>query len=130
MKQSSKHFWALAAIACLTLVIASVVLLFSDSIQPESVATKPTPAKSEQPLVKQVKFTREKPARLPDIDSRQGTARTGQMTEPREAALAVLKRDIPGVQVQDRGNPSQDSRLAIRGFGARSAFGVRGVRVG
>lgn len=36
---------------------------------------------------------------------------------------------VPGVIVQDRANPSQDQRIAIRGFGARSAFGVRGVRV-
>jgi iron complex outermembrane receptor protein len=36
---------------------------------------------------------------------------------------------VPGVGVQDRANPSQDPRLTIRGFGARSAFGVRGVRV-
>lgn len=36
---------------------------------------------------------------------------------------------VAGVQVQDRSNPSQDPRIAVRGFGARSAFGVRGVRV-
>jgi iron complex outermembrane receptor protein len=29
----------------------------------------------------------------------------------------------------NRTNPSQDPRISIRGFGARSAFGVRGVRV-
>jgi len=41
-----------------------------------------------------------------------------------EALLA-----IPGVLVSNRYNPSLDQRIAIRGFGARSAFGVRGVRV-
>ncbi|HZI99109.1 MAG TPA: TonB-dependent receptor plug domain-containing protein, partial [Gemmatimonadaceae bacterium] len=36
---------------------------------------------------------------------------------------------IPGVTSVNRSNPSQDPRLSIRGFGARSTFGVRGIRV-
>jgi iron complex outermembrane recepter protein len=36
---------------------------------------------------------------------------------------------LPGVTVANRTNPTQDPRISIRGFGARSAFGVRGVRV-
>jgi iron complex outermembrane receptor protein len=36
---------------------------------------------------------------------------------------------IPGLSVSNRDNPSQDPRISIRGFGARSAFGVRGIRV-
>jgi iron complex outermembrane receptor protein len=36
---------------------------------------------------------------------------------------------IPGLTVVSRNNPSQDPRLSVRGFGSRSAFGVRGVRV-
>jgi iron complex outermembrane receptor protein len=36
---------------------------------------------------------------------------------------------LPGVSVANRNNPTQDPRISIRGFGARSAFGVRGVRV-
>ena len=36
---------------------------------------------------------------------------------------------IPGIAVANRSNPTQDPRITIRGFGARSAFGVRGVRV-
>lgn len=47
----------------------------------------------------------------------------------RRTSLGELLLGIPGLQVQDRNNPSQDPRLAVRGFGARSAFGVRGVRV-
>ncbi|HEX8438954.1 TonB-dependent receptor [Archangium sp.] len=35
----------------------------------------------------------------------------------------------PGLVVQSRNNYSQDLRLSIRGFGARSAFGIRGVTV-
>ncbi|MEL6345257.1 MAG: TonB-dependent receptor [Myxococcota bacterium] len=35
----------------------------------------------------------------------------------------------PGVFVANRGNFAQDSRISIRGFGARAAFGIRGIRV-
>jgi iron complex outermembrane receptor protein len=47
----------------------------------------------------------------------------------RRAGMGDLLFGVPGVQVQDRANPSQDPRIAVRGFGARSAFGVRGVKV-
>jgi iron complex outermembrane receptor protein len=36
---------------------------------------------------------------------------------------------LPGVQVQNRFNYAVGERLAIRGFGPRAQFGVRGVRV-
>lgn len=36
---------------------------------------------------------------------------------------------IPGVVVGNRNNPAQDIAISTRGFGARSAFGVRGVRL-
>lgn len=47
----------------------------------------------------------------------------------RRASLTDLLIAIPGLVVSNRHNPSQDPRVAIRGFGARSAFGIRGVRV-
>ncbi|MEN8376632.1 MAG: TonB-dependent receptor, partial [Gemmatimonadota bacterium] len=40
----------------------------------------------------------------------------------------VLER-IPGVQVDNRHNDALDERIAVRGFGARSQFGVRGLAV-
>jgi iron complex outermembrane recepter protein len=36
---------------------------------------------------------------------------------------------IPGVFFQNQFNSVQDLRMSIRGFGARSAFGVRGIKV-
>jgi len=35
----------------------------------------------------------------------------------------------PGVLARDRQNQAQDLQLSVRGFGARSTFGVRGVRI-
>lgn len=59
------------------------------------------------------------------------------ITLTRPNSLAALKRmgvdellfAVPGVSLANRQNPAQDPRVSIRGFGARSAFGVRGVRV-
>ena len=42
-----------------------------------------------------------------------------------EQTLAFL----PGVTVANRNNPSQDTRVSIRGFGARSQFGARSIRI-
>lgn len=36
---------------------------------------------------------------------------------------------VPGLQVQNRQNYAQDLQLSVRGFGARSTYGVRGVRI-
>ncbi|HEY3731457.1 MAG TPA: TonB-dependent receptor [Steroidobacteraceae bacterium] len=36
---------------------------------------------------------------------------------------------VPGVNAQTRQNYAQDLQISVRGFGARSSFGVRGVRL-
>ncbi|EIC84553.1 TonB-dependent receptor PqqU [Serratia sp. M24T3] len=36
---------------------------------------------------------------------------------------------VPGLQVQNRQNYSQDLQLSVRGFGANSTYGVSGVRI-
>ncbi len=43
--------------------------------------------------------------------------------------LEEALRGLPGVQVQNRYNPAVGERVAIRGFGARAQFGLRGIRV-
>lgn len=45
------------------------------------------------------------------------------------SSLAELLDQVPGLYVQNAGNYAQDLRLALRGFGARSSFGVRGVAI-
>ena len=57
--------------------------------------------------------------------TRPDSMRPGQRHAAVDESLAL----IPGLSTASRNNPSQDPRLSIRGFGARSAFGVRGVRV-
>src|SRR5476649_1208979 len=43
-------------------------------------------------------------------------------------ASEALSR-VPGLVVQNRQNYAQDLQISSRGFGARSAFGVRGIRL-
>ncbi|WP_186465214.1 TonB-dependent receptor family protein [Xanthomonas vasicola] len=47
----------------------------------------------------------------------------------RGAQVSELLDGIPGLVARDRQNYAQDTQLSIRGFGARSTFGVRGVRL-
>ncbi len=51
-----------------------------------------------------------------------------QGAQPQIALDEALKR-VPGVFMQDRYNFAQDLRVSIRGFGARSQFGIRGIKV-
>jgi iron complex outermembrane recepter protein len=44
-------------------------------------------------------------------------------------SLDEALRALPGVQVDNRHNFALGERISVRGFGARSQFGVRGVRV-
>ncbi|SUB16903.1 Colicin I receptor precursor [Pantoea agglomerans] len=36
---------------------------------------------------------------------------------------------VPGLQIQNRQNYAQDLQLSMRGFGSRSTYGVRGLRI-
>lgn len=36
---------------------------------------------------------------------------------------------VPGLVIQNRQNYAQDLQISVRGFGARAAFGVRGVKL-
>lgn len=43
--------------------------------------------------------------------------------------LSEALTGVPGVLARDRQNYAQDEQISLRGFGARSTFGVRGVRL-
>ena len=65
----------------------------------------------------------ELPVSINRIDERQLSQ--GQM----QVNLSETLDSIPGISAQMRQNYAQDLQLSIRGFGARSQFGVRGVRL-
>jgi iron complex outermembrane recepter protein len=54
-----------------------------------------------------------------------GTIHTGQPQINLSESLVT----VPGVSAQSRQNYAQDLQISVRGFGARSSFGVRGVRL-
>jgi len=89
-----------------------------------------TPAQAETPLqvvvvtgsrAEQASF--DLPAAIDVIDA--ARIRDNQPRVNLSEALVA----IPGVVVQNRQNYAQDLQISSRGFGARSAFGVRGVRL-
>jgi iron complex outermembrane receptor protein len=55
----------------------------------------------------------------------QEAIQTGQL----QVNLSESLMTVPGVSAQSRQNYAQDLQLSVRGFGARSSFGVRGVRL-
>src|SRR3954468_11152659 len=63
------------------------------------------------------------PAAIDAIDSR-----VIREDNPQVSLSETLNR-IPGIVVQNRQNYAQDLQISSWGFGARSTFGVRGVRL-
>jgi iron complex outermembrane receptor protein len=63
------------------------------------------------------------PAAIDVIDA--AHIRDGQMRVNASEALSA----VPGLVAQNRQNYAQDLQISSRGFGARSAFGVRGVKL-
>ena len=63
------------------------------------------------------------PAAIDVVDS--ARIRDGQMRVNASESLNA----VPGLVAQNRQNYAQDLQISSRGFGARSAFGVRGVRL-
>lgn len=51
--------------------------------------------------------------------------RTGQL----QVNLSEGLGGVPGLVIQNRQNYAQDLQISVRGYGARSTFGVRGVRL-
>ena len=85
-------------------------------------------ARTALPTVR-VTATREGPRTPLDLPYAVTITRPDALAALRRAGVDELLFAVPGVALANRQNPAQDPRVSIRGFGARSAFGVRGVRV-
>ena len=112
---NSKTIGAAAAVISLALLVNQVC------------AQDTTVAKLEPVIVEVGRGAHRSPLELPFAVTVQtpDSMRPGQRHLSLDEALWL----IPGLSVSNRNNPSQDPRISIRGFGARSAFGVRGIRV-
>jgi iron complex outermembrane receptor protein len=80
------------------------------------------------PTVK-VTATREGPRPSLELPYAVTLTRPDSLAALRKTGVDELLFAVPGVALANRQNPAQDPRVSIRGFGARSAFGVRGVKV-
>lgn len=52
-----------------------------------------------------------------------------QVDTSSQVNLTEVVKGIPSLQLRNRENYAQDLQLSMRGFGARSTFGVRGIRL-
>jgi iron complex outermembrane recepter protein len=94
---------------------------------PDTVARDTSGARQLPDIEVTVTRTPEPLARVPyavGVLSRQDLQR-GQQTLGLDEGL----NNLPGVVVSNRYNFSLDQRISIRGFGARSNFGVRGIKI-
>ncbi|WP_083699814.1 TonB-dependent receptor [Shewanella sp. UCD-KL12] len=70
---------------------------------------------------------RYQPKVLPHAYSYLDEAQLAKVASP--LALSEYLNDSPGVFIQGGQNFSQDERISIRGFGAQSSFGIRGIQI-
>lgn len=103
-----------------------LTLALSASVSMASTAT-PTSAERAEVNVERLQINASQPLisrSLPAAITHRST--DAQLPGPRIDADELLQ-GIAGVQSDSRANYAQDTRISMRGFGARSAFGVRGV---
>ncbi|HTF95940.1 MAG TPA: TonB-dependent receptor [Cellvibrio sp.] len=109
-----------------------------------SILASGSPDVTSQTL-EQKKIAAQKPATISDMEDVETLVVSGAAPETTELTHQFIKNTdadfmpgsriepadlltaIPGVQVDSRTNYAQDTRISLRGFGARSAFGVRGI---
>lgn len=91
-----------------------------EELAPDTVATLPTltvsATRMERPLD-------ELPTAVTQINAE--SIQRGNLQISLDEAL----QEVPGVFILNPYNYAQDTRIAIRGFGARSDFGIRGIRL-
>ncbi|WP_312236077.1 TonB-dependent receptor [Stenotrophomonas sp.] len=97
---------------------------------PAQAASRPDPS----PEVARLPTVQVQAARVQQVDDADlpASISTVWLDDEANGTLAQVSEalgGIPGVVARDRQNYAQDTQLSIRGFGARSTFGVRGVRV-
>ncbi len=102
------------------------------AVQPVFAQTSLTTVSADAPTLATVEVSggsREAQQRFDAAASHTAVAVDPMRTAGPLTQLSELLVGQPGVVVQDRQNYAQDLQIAVRGFGSRSTFGVRGVRI-
>lgn len=90
-----------------------------------------------------IEVDHDQPAQLPTIKVEATRTDTSYMETPAsifrvdmpessqsaQVNLTEIVKGVPSIQLRNRENYAQDLQLSMRGFGARSTFGVRGIRL-
>ena len=107
-----------------TAILCSVSLLLAWGVHARASAQEATelyPIVVTATRVSQSSF--DVPASINRVD--QAAIQVGQL----QVNISESLMTVPGVSAESRQNYAQDEQLSVRGFGARSSFGVRGVRL-
>ncbi|MDP1558443.1 MAG: TonB-dependent receptor [Nitrosomonas sp.] len=105
-------------------VLAGIILILSSAQAQKVIREKPLVLES----IKVTATRSEKnPSQIPNTLTH--IKRDQQQDYQPGATLDEFARSTPGVFFQNQFNFAQDVRIAIRGFGTRSPFGVRGINV-
>ncbi|HEY4973221.1 MAG TPA: TonB-dependent receptor plug domain-containing protein, partial [Steroidobacteraceae bacterium] len=111
----------------ITLSTSALTLLCATALADSASQSAAAPAFSLEPIVITATRVPQSSADLPmsiDLIGRQQISE-GQL----QVNLSEPLLGVPGVNAQTRQNYAQDLQISVRGFGARSSFGVRGVRL-
>ncbi|MBB6335977.1 iron complex outermembrane receptor protein [Xanthomonas arboricola] len=112
-------------------LLAAACGLFATSAAPPVLAADPAPPASTP--IQRLPTVQVDAARVRGVDDfdlpASFTVVAADDDNRRGAQVSELLDGIPGLVARDRQNYAQDTQLSIRGFGARSTFGVRGVRL-
>ncbi|MFE4124959.1 TonB-dependent receptor PqqU [Kosakonia sp. YIM B13605] len=108
-------------------IISATKVTLPVLLLPAALSTSAYAADNEQTMI--VSAT---PQTVSELDSPAAVS-VVQGDDIRQAAprvnLSESLNSVPGLQVQNRQNYAQDLQLSIRGFGSRSTYGVRGIRL-
>lgn len=108
-------------------LLAAVAASFVPAVHAADAGTPSAPIKSLDPVVVTGSLVDSKSFKVPaaiNVLTRDQITEGNARVNASEALVAV-----PGLVVQNRQNYAQDLQISSRGFGARSAFGVRGVKL-
>ncbi|MDH5500237.1 MAG: TonB-dependent receptor plug domain-containing protein, partial [Gammaproteobacteria bacterium] len=106
--------------------IAAIPLLFSSIAVAQSTGVKADDSELDEIVVRATRLAKrvdEVPGAISVVTK--NDIQLGRQQLGLDESLAA----VPGLFMQDRYNFAQDLRIAIRGFGARSNFGIRGVKI-
>jgi iron complex outermembrane receptor protein len=110
---------------------ASLVALLALAVATERAAGESGDAQPLASTLEPIVVTASRsPESLEQVPAAVSVVTRPDIQEARETvSLAEPLDRVPGVFVQDSGNFAQDARIQIRGFGTRSAFGIREIKI-